>query len=270
MKKNMLLLLFILLSHFSSSQIITTYAGCGEMGYLGDGGPATNAELGNGPLGIAFDKNGDLLICHHDYVRKVNSISGIISTAAGDTTATLIGDGGLATNALIDEPYNICIDAYGNLYISDYHASEIRKVDILTGIITSYVGTGISGNSGDGGLATNATLGSPYGVCIDTMLKYLYLSDEYNNRVRKVDMITGIITDFAGTGTYGYSGDNGPAINAKLSHTLGLALDHSGNLYIGEWGNGTIRKVDAVTGIITTFAGIGVEGYGGRRWRASY
>jgi hypothetical protein len=260
----------LLLPFFSNSQVINTYAGDGDYHttygggyYSGDGGQATNAELSSGPMGINFDKNGDLLICHHDLIRKVNTLTGIITTIAGDTSATAIGNGGLATNALVDEPYSVCIDATGNIFISDYWANEIRKIDISTGIIDVYAGIGTNGYGGDGGSATNAKFNSVFRVYVDTSLKALYISDEYNYRVRKVDMVTNIITTYAGTGTTGYSGDNIPATNAKLSRVLGLCSDRFGNLYIGDYDNGRIRKVEATTGIISTFAGTGVVGYSG-------
>lgn len=225
MKKIIFLCIFLLISMICNSQIITTYAGDGISDYGGDGGLAKNAHLGC-PLGINIDKNGNLLICMTNIVRKVNKITYIISSIAGDTAALAIGNGGIATNALVLGPAAVCVDDTGNLYIGDSWTSEVRKVNIYSGIIYAFAGSGIQGYGGDGGLAKNAKLNATVmGVCIDTIRKYLYIADEYNYRVRKVDMTTNIITTIAGTGIRGYSGDNVLAVNSELSRVEGIAID---------------------------------------------
>lgn len=245
------------------SQTINTYAGNGILGYGGDGGLATNAELDK-PVGVFIDKFGSLLICQHDRIREVRSSSSVISNFAGDTSATTIGDGGPATNALIDDPRAICADAVGNLYIADYWADEVRKIDIVSLTITDYAGIALTpGYSGDGGPATAAKLSGPVSICIDTNRRALYISDPYSYRIRKVDMLTGTINTYAGTGVTGYNGDGLLATNAKLSRTLGICLDDAGNLYIGDWDNGRIRKIDVLTSKISTIAGTGTIGYSG-------
>jgi sugar lactone lactonase YvrE len=250
---------------WANAQIITTIAGNGIAGPLGDGGQATIAEL-NLPEGLYIDNNDHLLICHQQLVRSVNLSTGIISSIAGSDTASSLGgggDGGSATCANLVNPYTACSDISGNLYIADSWYSEIRKVTISTGIIDTFAGTRTVGNTGDGGPAKNATFNTIFTVCIDTNRNIIYVSDEFNHRVRKINISTNIIYAYAGTGTNGYSGDDSLAINAKFSRVLGLALDRSGNLYIGDWDNGRIRKVDVSTGIVTTFAGNGTVGYSG-------
>ena len=192
----------------------------------------------------------------------MNSTTGIITTIAGNGIAGYSGDGGLATNAELNNPYGVAVDSNGNIYIADTNNNRIRKVNSTTGIITTIAGNGTAGYSGDGGLATNAELYYPYGVAVDSNGN-IYIADTYNNRIRKVNSTTGIITTIAGNGTAGYSGDGGPATNAQLNYPYGVAVDSSGNIYIADTDNNRIRKVNSTTGIITTIAGNGNPGYSG-------
>ena len=176
----------------------------------------------------------------------------IISTCAGNGSFSYSGDNAPATSAAIGEPYGVASDYFGNLYIADVGHSVIRKIN-NAGIITTIAGTGVAGFSGDNGPATAAQLYGPSGIAVD-LLGNLFIADE-NNRIRKVNMSTGIITTVAGNGTIGYSGDNGPATAAELSVIMNVAVDSWGNIYIGDGGNNVVRKVNASTGIITTFAG---------------
>jgi hypothetical protein len=137
----------------------------------------------------------------------------------------------------------------------------VRKVDLVSGIITTVAGNGTNGYSGNGGIATNAQFNGAIDVACDN-IGNLYISDQKNGAIRKVDAVTGIISTVAGNGTLGYSGDNGLATNAQLDEPDGLFLDTHNNLFIADYRNGAIRKVDLTTGIITTVAG-GLEGYGG-------
>ena len=267
MKKLFLILLFI--PFCAHAQIITTYAGNGIADTLyGNGGPATAGSVAS-PSGLNFDDTGNLLICQVNLVRKVNKLTNIISTIAGADTANGAscggtgGDGCLAITASITTPEAICVDSADNYYIDDAWYSEIRKVTIATGIIDTFAGDRNVGSSGDGGPAKNAELGQPKGVCFDTGKHFLYISDELNNRVRKVNMLTDTISTFAGTGVNGYSGDGGPAINAEFSHVYGICIDNANNLYICDRNNARIRKVDAATGIVTTIVGNGTTGYSG-------
>jgi sugar lactone lactonase YvrE len=240
--------------------IITTVAGNGATAYAGDGGAATNASLA-GPSDIAFDAVGDLFISDtaHNRVRKVDT-NGIITTVAGNGQGYPIliepvvdaGDGGPATNALVNSPVGLNLDALGNLYIADFYNFRIRRV-ATNGIITTFAGAGLGG-AGDGGPATNASLSLPTGVALDSTGN-LYIADRNHARIRKVDT-NGIISTVAGNGAATYAGDGGPATNTSLCGPTGVAFDAFGNLYIADLGNNRIRKVDT-NGIISTVAGIG-------------
>jgi sugar lactone lactonase YvrE len=240
--------------------VITTVAGNGVFGYSGDGGAATNASL-NGPLGVAVDASGNLFIAdtQNSLIRKV-ATSGIITTVA--CTAYNVGysgDGGEATNAFLFYPSGVAVDPSGNFFIADHFNNRVRKVD-TNGIITTVAGNGTAGFSGDGGAATNATLRSPQAVAADASGN-LFVSDSGNVRIRRVST-NGIITTFAGNGTSGYSGDGGVATKASLFYPNGVAVDASGNLFIADTDNVRIRKVDA-SGIINTVAGNGGSTYSG-------
>jgi trimeric autotransporter adhesin len=174
------------------------------------------------------------------------------STLAGQARPT--GDGGLATGALLNRPAGLCYDSAGNLYIADQEDFRVRKID-TSGKITTIAGTGTYGYTGDGGPATSALIGTPQGLAVDTAGN-LYISDSIANVVRMVTP-AGIISTFAGNGTAGYSGNNGPATSASLNGPDGLAVDAAGNLYIADTGNNRVRKVSG--GIITLFAGSGVD-----------
>ena len=235
-----------------SSGIITTIAGTGAYGYSGDGLAATSSQLSY-PYGITI-YSGNLYIADtgNQRIRKIDS-SGIITTLAGTGVGVFSGDGALATNAELSSPIGIAVDS-GNVYISDNNNHRIRKID-SSGIIRTIAGTGTGGFSGDGELATNANLGSPRGITVDSSGN-LYIADIGNRRIRKVDS-SGIITTVAGTGVYGYSGDGGLATNAKLTRVDGITVDSLGNIYIPDYYFNVIRKV--TSGIITTIAGIYID-----------
>ncbi len=262
---NRILILILLFPYFVTAQSITKYAGGGVSG-TGNGGPATNAQLYL-VAGVNIDKAGDLLICQQLYLRKVNSVTTIIYGVAGSDTATSAGggaDGIPATCAFLLEPYDVCVDKLGNMYVADYWYNKVRMVNATSGIITTYAGVGSSGSAGDGGPATSAKFGSGVvSVCIDTTRNYLYVSDEWNRKIRRIDMMSNIIATVAGTGVNGFSGDGGPASDANFGRVFGIELDKAGNLYIGDWDNHRIRKVDIESGIVTTIAGNGVDGYSG-------
>ena len=242
---------------------ITTAAGDGTAGSAGDGGPATSAEL-NHTEGVAVDRAGNLYIAdwQNNRVRKVDAGTGAITTVAGNGTAGFSGDGAAATSAELKGPTGVIVDPSGNLYIADQANNRVRKVDVATGIITTIAGNGTASFSGDGGLATNAAMFSPTDLTLDSAGN-LYISDNANNRIRKVAAGTGIITTYAGNGTAGFAGDSGAATSAALNSPAGLVMDNAGNLYIADVTNNRIRKVAAGTGIITTYAGTGVTGFAG-------
>ncbi len=260
MKKFLLSLLSVTLFYgVSIAQTITTIAGNGSAGYSGDGGAATAATLFY-PHGLSFDPYGNLYVAdeHNHRIRKISS-SGIISTVAGTGTAGFSGDGGPATNAMIDQPYDVACDAVGDIYISDYNNNRIRMVN-TSGVITTVAGTGAASSTGDGGPATAATLYNPCGLTIDAFGN-IYFGQEHSEIVRKINA-AGIISTYAGTGSIGFSGDGGAATNAALHSPNYVCADAIGNLYISDNGNHRVRKVDTA-GIITTFAGNGSSSFGG-------
>ncbi|MBS1652904.1 MAG: T9SS type A sorting domain-containing protein [Bacteroidetes bacterium] len=229
----------------NTSGIITTIAGIGGAnGFTGDGGAATAAKLGN-PWGLTLDKNGNIYFSdsQNHRIRKINT-SGIISTIAGIGSNGFSGDGSAATSAMLNLPCGVAIDTIGNVYIADRNNRRVRKVDI-TGIITTFAGTGVTGYSGDGGAATSAQLSSHYGIGIDEAGN-IYIGDTNNGCVRKVNT-TGIISTMAGIGTLGYSGDGGAATSAQLNSPTGIAFDYYGNAYIADLNNDRIRKVTCVS-----------------------
>ena len=233
----------------------------GPLHFSGDGGPATRAVL-CGPVGLTFDSSENLYVATTGQIRKIDKITGVITTIAGNGLwdGKVAGDGGLATSAVLDA-LDIAFDPSENIYFTDSGNHRIRKIDKISGIITTIAGIGTQGYSGDGGAATDAELYYPSNLVFDSFGD-LYFSDSGNNRIRKINMKNGAITTVAGTGTYSYSGDGGLAINAELSDPRGLAFDSSGNLYFGDSYNQRIRKIDMHSGIITTFAGTGDLRYG--------
>jgi sugar lactone lactonase YvrE len=233
--------------------IIAIVGRCGHQGFSGDGGPATAARL-NDPIGITEDNAGNLYIADEQNarVRKVSS-RGVISTIAGGGRRPVARapDGTLATKLKLSHPSYVVVDAHGDVYFSDFLANVVTEID-RSGRIRHVAGTGKAGFSGDGGPATRAELNFPTGLTLDSRGN-LFISDAFNNRIRKVDR-RGVITTVAGTGRAGYSGDGGPADEARLNASAGLALDARGRLVIADQGNNLVRRVNAA-GNITTIAG---------------
>ena len=251
--------------------IVTTVAGSGptgssEGGFGGDGDVATDARL-NDPEGVFVDHLGNLFIVdeNNHRIRKMD-VSGVITTVVGDGftdsegAGRFLGDGGLATEASLNEPKGVFVDGAGNVFVADERNHRVRRVDGETGIITSVAGNGTPGFSGEGGAAIDASLNYPSGVYLDGSNK-LYIADADNHRVRMVDS-SGIITTVAGTGSNDFSGDGGPATDAALSFPSGVFVDDSGNLLVSDEVNHRIRKIDN-SGMITTVAGNGTESFAG-------
>jgi uncharacterized protein (TIGR03437 family) len=236
----------------STSGIITTVAGTGQWGSTGDNGQATKATMA-GPQGVAVDAAGNLYIADtgNQRIRRVDP-GGVITTIAGTGTAGFSGDGTAAVGAMFSTPVAVAVDASGTVYVADLDNNRIRRFAV-GGSVTTFAGTTTS--AGDGGPSTQARLDGAWGVAVDSAGN-LYIADRQNNRVRKVTP-SGTITTAAGTGQTGYSGDNGPGASAALSTPNGVAVDSAGNVYIADAGNNRIRRVDASTGKITTFAGAG-------------
>jgi trimeric autotransporter adhesin len=237
----------------AASQIITTFAGGGSPGFLGEGGPAATAGIS--PVSIAFDASDNLFISDEasNRVRRVDAATRVITTVAG-TDRGFAGDGGPATAAKFDTIRGLAFDSAGNLLIADMINERVRRIDAATKVISTVAGTGAIGYSGDGGPATAAMLALPQTVAVDGAGN-LYIADNDNARIRKVDATTHTISTVAGTGTGGFSGDGGPASAALVSFSTSVTLDTSGNLYIADTGNLRIRRIDRTTGVINTIAG---------------
>lgn len=262
MKLLLLLLMwvtFIIFPFPARTQIITTIAGTkGLAGYTGDGGPAISATF-NHPFGLAVDNPGNIYVFDqlNAVIRKINP-AGIISTFAGNGSVGFSGDGGPATSAQIGNHYsgNPAIDVAGNIYFSDAGNQVIRKIN-TAGIITTVAGNGTFGYSGDGGPARSAQIG-PRDLAVDNAGN-IYFTDA-QSRIRKVST-NGIITTIAGTGNVGFSGDGSPAISANID-AIGIAVDNSDNIYFTDVNTNRVRKINSA-GIISTIAGIGIQGYSG-------
>ena len=222
---------------------IITVAGNGTAGYSGDGGPATAAELDN-PNGVAVDSAGDVFIADklNNVVREVVKATGDIITVAGNGTAGYSGDGEPATAAELNDPNGVAFDSAGDLFIVDLDNNVIREVVMATGDIITVAGDGTAGFSGDGGPATAAELNSPYGLDIDSVGD-LFIADWGNDVVREIVKATGDIITVAGTGTSGYSGDNGPATAAELDGPDRVTVDSAGDLFIADGFNNVVREV---------------------------
>lgn len=246
--------------------VVTTVAGVGEVNGVastapaGIGGPAISANLA--PAGVVADAAGDIFIAAGNVLR-VDAATGLISLYAGagpgatgncPTQTDKFGDGCLATNVVLGAN-GLALDNSGNLLIADSGIGLIRRVNATTQIITAVAGNGTNGFSGDGGLATSAQLNNPWLATADSTGN-VFIADQGNARIRRVDAKTGVITTVAGNGTAGFSGDGGPATSAELGHALGVVVDSGGNLFIAD-GNLRVRRVDAATQVISTYAGIG-------------
>jgi sugar lactone lactonase YvrE len=228
--------------------IITVYAGNGTPGYksgIGDGGPATQAQLG-APAGLAFDSAGDLYISDstNNSVRMVSATTGIITTVAGNGATSPLGDGGPALSAAVPYPGALALDSAGDLFIATPNNGRVRKVAAGTGIISTAAGNGnLYGGTGDGGLATDADV-TAEGLAVDAAGN-LYIASS-PDAIRKVDATTGLITRFAGDGYEGYSassGDGGAATVASICYPEGMAFDASGNLYFAANCDASVREV---------------------------
>lgn len=232
----------------SLSGTITTVAGTWTSGFSGDGGPAIAAELLH-PTGVFLDRKGNLYIADlsNGRIRKVDT-AGIITTFAGNGTASFSGDGGPATQAGLKNPHNGVMDQIGNMYIADVQDNRIRKVD-TNGIITTVAGNGTATYSGDGGPAISAGIKSPHGVAVDGMGN-LYIAEYGSNRIRKVNT-SGLISTIAGTGIGNFSGDGGLAIAAEIYQPSSVVVGPGGDLFISDEANNRIRKIYLPIGIDT-------------------
>lgn len=308
MKKNYLFFIVLLFVYFVQGQTISTIAGNGSSGFSGDGGAAIDARL-NLPFNITFDASDNVYIAdtYNNSIRKIDSETGIISTIFGTADKKEVSELKTPTGLTFDNfnnlyiadlanlrireynvksgksltlageknerdvpniktslvgPFNLVFDHKGNLYVSTNGDSKVSKINFYTGEVTTIAGTGESGFSGDGGPAKDAKLSNPTGLALDNN-DNLYISDSGNERIRKVDLNTGIISTVAGTGETGFSNEGNYALKTNLSNPLGLAVDKKGDLYIVDRGNNRVIKVNMETKIVSTIAGTGETGFSG-------
>jgi NHL repeat len=252
--------------------LVSTVAGTGAAGWSGDGGSATGATL-NAPSAIAIDSKGNLWIADtgNVVIREVNT-AGVITTVAGTPGVTCVaapppacGDGGPATRASFSMPLSIAVDAAGNLFVSDYTAQRIREINGSTQIITTVAGVGqVGGVKGNGGLATKAHFNHPQGIVVASSgnSDVVYVADTQNNVVRSF-VPGGEISAYALSGVAHLQGDGGPVLSAGQWDPLELAIDPSGNVYIGGGNDNVVQRVDSVTMTIGTVAGLLPKGIGG-------
>lgn len=320
MRSALVLLAILTAGSASPAADIKTIAGTGKAGHSGDGGPAAAAELNN-PYGLTIGPDGALYICEVDnnVVRRLDLKTGQISTVAGNGQKGYAGDGGPALEASLNQPYEVAFDHAGNMFFAEMPNHVIRRIDAETKIISTLAGTGAPGFSGDGGPANKAQLRQPHSIAIDPSGSSLYIADIGNHRIRRVDLSTGTISTFAGTGegkpaadgasldgtplngpramafdsrgdmylvlregnavyridmrnrtihhiagtgANGYSGDGGPALEAKLSGPKGISIAPDGSVFIADTESHTIRRINTKTGIIETIVGNGSRGDG--------
>ena len=239
--------------------IITLVCGTGEPGYAGDGGPALDAVI-NQPYGLAVDGNGDIYFAQRfdPAVRKIDAQTGTVSTVAGTGEFGYSGDGGPGNEARLKEPNDLFLDGRGGLLIADIQDQRIRRVDLATGIITTFAGTGGKSRDGDGKPATEACLMGPRAVCIDRQGN-VYVAEREGNGVRRISP-DGILTTIAGAeAVSGYSGDGGPALAATWGAPKAMRCDLEDNVIVVDTENFAVRRIDPRSDIVTTIAG-GREG----------
>ena len=242
---------------------ISTIAGTGEKGFSGDGGLATSAKLSE-PYEVRFDRAGNVYwverLSHS--VRRCHTLTGVITTIAGDGTSGFSGDGGPATAAQLSEPHSIGLDRAGDLYIADVKNNRVRKVAMKTGVITTLIGNGKRDPTPDG-----AKLGSDTPVAGPRALDFdrdgnLWLALREGNAVYKLDLTKGTINLVAGTGAKGFTGDGSPAKLATFNGPKGIAVAPNGNVYVADTENHVIRLIDVRRGTLTLAAGTGAKGSG--------
>jgi streptogramin lyase len=244
--------------------IITTVAGAGKKGYSGDGGPALEAAL-NEPYEIRFNKQGDMFFVErlNHVVRRVDAKTRIITTVAGSGKAGFSGDGGAATRATLDQPHSIQFDARGDLYICDILNHRIRKVDMKTGVITTFAGTGDKKPTPDGAKIAGTPLNGPRAIDFDRRGD-MWLALREGNAVYRLDMKAGSVHHVAGTGEKGFTGNGGAAKLATLSGPKGLSVAPNGDVYLADTESHSIRMIDVRKQTIELIAGTGAKGDGSK------
>ena len=241
---------------------ITTVAGNARKGYSGDGGAALDASL-NQPYEIRFDKAGHMFFVEmpNHAVRRVDRKTGIITTVAGTGAAGFSGDGAPADKATLRQPHSIAFDREGRLLICDIGNHRVRRVDLKTGIIETWLGNGERKPTPDGAPLDGTPVNGPRAIDLDPEGN-VYLALREGNAVYKIDVKAGRYVHIGGTGEKGNSGDGGPAKLARLNGPKGIAWSPDGGLYLADTENHTVRRIDLKTGNIETVAGSGERGYG--------
>ena len=243
--------------------IIQTVLGNGEEGWEGDGGPALEAAC-QLPYACEFDSQGNMIVCmgRQHRIRRVDARTGIISLVAGNGEPGYAGDGGPALDAVMNQPYGLAVDLNGDIYFAQRFDPAVRKIDGSTGVISTVAGTGEFGYSGDGGPGNEAMLREPNDLFLDGR-GGLLIADIQDQRIRRVDLETGLITTLAGTGEKSRAGDGMPAAEASLMGPRAVCMDRQGNIFIAEREGNGVRKISA-DGILTTLAGTdAMAGYTG-------
>jgi streptogramin lyase len=253
------LLLIIGSSLHAAEWTISTFAGNGKQGFSGDGGPATSAQVDN-PFGLTRGPDGALWFCEYtgQRIRKVNK-DGTIQTMAGSSAKGYSGDGGDALKATFNLPHEIRFDKSGNYFIADMTNNAIRRVDAKSGVITTFAGTSKAGYSGDGGPANKAELKQPHSIQFDPNGD-LYICDIGNNAIRRVDMKTGVISTFAGTGKSGATPDGAPVAGTPLKGPRSMDFDREGNMWICTREGNQVFKIDMKAMRYQLIAGNGKKG----------
>jgi sugar lactone lactonase YvrE len=249
------------------NQIISTIVGSGDQLFVGNGKLSTDASLGTVD-GVAVDSRGNMFFADRvtQRIRRVDGVTGTITTIAGDGSLGFGGTTTLAVDSAVNDPAAVALDSAGNVYFADRGNQRIRRIDAASGAITTVAGSGKTGFAGDNGPAVNADIDlkgsfNRVEIAFDAAGN-LYFTDTGNNRIRRVDSVTKNITTVAGNGQEGFSGDSGPALSAALHEPAGLAIDGGGNIFIADALNHRVRRVDAASKVITTWAGSGPAGLG--------
>jgi len=241
---------------------IETFAGAGRAGYAGDGGPAANALLDN-PFGLTRGPDGALYICDtmNHVIRKIDR-NGMISTVAGTGKKGYSGDGGPATQAKLNEPYEVRFDKQGDMFFVERMNHIVRRVAAKTQTISTVAGTGEAGFSGDGAPARQATFNQPHSIQFDRRGD-LYICDILNHRIRRVDMKTGVITTFAGTGEKKPTPDGAKIGGTPLNGPRAIDFDQRGDLWLALREGNAVYRLEMKTGTIHHVAGTGEKGFTG-------
>ena len=241
---------------------ISTYAGSDKKGYAGDGGPATAASL-NQPYEMAWDAGGNLFFVElgNHLVRRVDAKSGVISTVAGTGKAGFSGDGGPARQAQFNQPHSLAFDAAGDLYICDIMNRRVRKIEMKTGVITTWAGNGEAKTAPDGAPISGSPLNGPRALAFAPD-GTLWLALREGNALMQLDPKAGTLRRFAGTGKSGFTGNGGPARDAKLAGPKCVSLHAAGNIYLADTESHSIRRIDVKTEVIDVLVGDGQRGDG--------